>query len=146
MKNVYRYVLLLVAGLLLAACQKAESPQEKFFAADISDAPWDKDFQLTDHHGQPRSLADFRGKAVVMFFGYTHCPDMCPMALHKFSGVMEKLGKDASQVQVLFVTLDPKRDTPEVLAKYTPAFHPTFLGMYADEKTTEGIAKEFKFY
>lgn len=142
----YRYAMLLAAVFLFTACQKPEPPGQQFSTSDITDAPWGKNFHLTDHHGKPRSLADFKGKAVVLFFGYTHCPDMCPMALYKLSQVMEKLGKDADRVQVLFVTLDPKRDTAEVLAKYTPAFHPTFLGMYADEKATEGIAREFKFY
>lgn len=146
MKMFYRLGLLLAAALLLAACQKSEPPAKKFSAVDITGSPWGKDFQLTDHLGKPRSLADFKGKAVVMFFGYTNCPDMCPMTLYKLATALQKLGTDAERVQVLFVTLDPKRDTPQILAQYAPAFHPTFLGMYANEKITEETAKEFKIF
>lgn len=146
MKKFYRFAVLLGAAWLLLACQKPEPPAQKFSAVDITGSPWGRDFQLTDHHGKSRGLADFKGKAVVMFFGYTNCPDMCPMTLYKLATAMEKLGQDAEKVQVLFVTLDPKRDTPQVLAQYAPAFHRSFLGMYADEKVTEETAKDFKVF
>jgi protein SCO1/2 len=146
MNKLYQAIALLILAGLLAACGKADAPQQKFSAVDITGSPWGKDFQLTDHNGQPRSVADFKGKAVVLFFGYTNCPDMCPMTMYKLATAMEKLGKDAERVQVLFVTLDPKRDTPDVLKKYAPAFHPSFLGVYGDEKTTQETAKNFKIF
>ncbi|OGB26680.1 MAG: hypothetical protein A3I66_03835 [Burkholderiales bacterium RIFCSPLOWO2_02_FULL_57_36] len=145
MKKLYQVITLLILAFLLAACDKADPPQ-KFSAVDITGSPWGKDFHLTDHNGQARSVADFKGKAVVLFFGYTNCPDMCPMTMYKLAMAMEKLGKDAERVQVLFVTLDPKRDTPKILKQYAPAFHPSFLGMVGDEQTTQEIAKEFKIF
>lgn len=138
----------LAAGLLMAAallgCDKANTSQEKFGTVDITGGSWGSNFQLTDHNGQPRNIADFKGKAVVLFFGYTHCPDVCPTAMVKFASAMEKLGKDAERVQVLMVTLDPKRDTPDLLKQYVPAFHPSFLGLTGDEQQVENTAKEFK--
>jgi len=122
----------------------AEPP--KFNARDVTGVPWGKDFQLTDHAGNPRTLADFRGKVVMLFFGFTHCTDVCPTTLATLAQAMRLLGEDARQVQGLFATVDPKRDTAEVLAKYVPAFHPTFLGLYGDEAATARAAQEFKIY
>ena len=102
--------------------------------------------QLTDHNGKPRTLADFQGKVVVLFFGFTHCPDVCPTTLGELAMVMKELGKDADRVQVLFVTVDPERDTPEVLPQYVPAFDPSFLGLYGDAEATARTAKEFKIF
>lgn len=146
MKKFYQAASVLVLAVLLAACGKVEAPQQKFSTADITGGPWGKDFRLTDHRGHPRTLADFKGKAVVLFFGYANCPDMCPMTMYKLSQAMEKLGKDAERVRVLMVTLDPLRDTPDVLKQYVPAFHPTFIGLYGDEPTTAQTAKEFKVF
>ena len=134
--------LLLCAAILLAGC----SAPPRFVSTDLSTVDWGKDFSLTDHHGQPRRLADFRGKAVVLFFGYTQCPDVCPTTLSTMRDTMTLLGDDARRVQVLFVTVDPARDTPALLAQYVPAFHPSFLGLYADEKGTAALAKEFKVF
>jgi protein SCO1/2 len=143
--NIFRY---LVAPLLLVTalvgCEQTSTPQQKFSSMDITGATWGKNFQLIDHNSQPRSIEDFKGKAVVLFFGYTHCPDVCPTTMVKLASVKEKLGKDGERLQVLMVTLDPKRDTPEVLKKYVPAFHPTFLGLTADEQKIENTIKEFK--
>ena len=118
----------------------------KFNARDVTGVPWGKDFQLTDHAGNPRTLADFRGKVVMLFFGFTHCTDVCPTTLAMLAQAIRLLDDDARQVQGLFVTVDPKRDTPDVLAKYVPAFHPTFLGLYGDEAATARAAQEFKIY
>lgn len=145
MKTLYRKILLAALVLLLAACTRTE-PAQKFSLVDITGSPWGKDFRLSDHHGVERSLADFKGKAVIVTFGYTNCPDMCPMTMYKLATAMGKLGPDAERVQVLFVTIDPERDTPDVLKQYAPAFHPTFLGMYSDMTTTEATAKEFKVF
>jgi protein SCO1/2 len=124
----------------------AGSQSKKFEAIDVTGVDWGKGFELTDFNGKPRTLADFRGKVVLLFFGYTHCPDMCPTTLAKLGEAMRLLGADANRVQGLFVTVDPKRDTPQVLAQYVPAFHPAFLGLYGTEQQTASAAKEFKVY
>jgi protein SCO1/2 len=131
----------LFAVFALAGCGNG---QPQFKATDITGAAFGKDFALTDHHGQRRTLADFRGRAVVMFFGYTQCPDVCPGTLATLAETMRALGKDADRVQVLFVTVDPERDTRELLAQYVPAFDPRFLGLYGDAAATVDVAKEFK--
>ncbi len=117
-----------------------------FEAVDITGVDWGKDFELTDFNQKRRTLADFRGKLVLLFFGYTHCPDMCPTTMAKMGEAMRLLGADADRVQGLFVTVDPMRDTPQVLAQYVPAFFPTFLGLYGTEQQTANAAKEFKVY
>lgn len=146
MQKLCHQVGIAILALFLAGCTKTEQPAQHFSTVDITNSPWGKGFRLTDHHGAERRLEDFKGKAVVVFFGYTNCPDMCPMTMHKLAMAMEGLGQEAQQVQVIFVTLDPKRDTPSILRQYVPAFHPTFLGMYADEHTTDATAKEFKVF
>jgi protein SCO1 len=130
---------------LAAACVVACSPATPTFqGSDVTGVSFGRDFHLTDHNGKPRALADFRGKAVVIFFGYTQCPDYCPTTLSELAAAMTRLGGDASRVQVLFVTVDPERDTRELLAQYVPAFNPTFLGLYGDAEATAATAKEFK--
>lgn len=146
MKATYQKLLLVTLLLLLAACTKTEPVTQTFSLVDITGVTWGKDFRLSDHHGAVRSIADFKDKVVILSFGYTNCPDMCPTTMYKLATAMEKLGPDANRVQVLFVTLDPDRDTPDVLQQYVPAFHPAFLGMYADMETTEATAKDFKVY
>ena len=129
--------------MLSAAC----SPQApKFRSTDITGADLGKELALTGHDGKPRTLGDFRGKAVVVTFGFTHCPDVCPTTLADLAGARKKLGPDAGRVQVLFVTVDPERDTPEVLAKYVPAFDAGFLGLSGDAEATRRTAKEFKIF
>ena len=119
----------------------------KFSGIDLTGIQgYGSDFHLTDHTGKLRALADFRGKVVTLFFGYTHCPDVCPTTLSDMRQVMDKLGQDSERVQVLFVTLDPGRDTPELLARYVPAFHPSFLGLYGDAEATSKTAKDFKIF
>lgn len=117
-----------------------------FKNTDITGADYGKDFTLTDHTGKKRALADFRGKVVVVFFGYTHCPDVCPTTLADLRVAREQLGEDRKRVQVLFVTVDPERDTRELLANYVPAFDPSFLGLYGDPAATARVAKEFKVF
>jgi protein SCO1/2 len=133
--------LLLVATLALSACGPSE-PQ--FRSADVTGTTYGRDFALTDHHGKAVTLADYRGKAVVLFFGYTHCPDVCPTTLSELAAAMEKLGPAAKDVQVLFVTVDPARDTPALLGQYVPAFNPSFVGLYGDAAALERTAKEFR--
>ena len=134
------FPLLLIS--LLAGCEKAEPP--RFHAGDVTGQYTQADFHLIDHNGKPRTLTDFRGKVVVLFFGYTHCPDVCPTKLADLAQTLRLLGKDADRVQVLFVTLDPERDTRELLAKFVPAFHPAILGLYGDALATAEVAENFR--
>jgi protein SCO1/2 len=136
-------VAMLVASLALALAACAPSAP-KFLASDVTGSKFGQDFSLPDQNGKPRSLADFRGKVVVVFFGYTHCPDVCPTTLAELAETMKRLGTDANRVQVLFVTVDPARDTPEVLAQYMPAFDKRFLALRGDADQLAATAKEFK--
>lgn len=132
-----------VLALALAACQPAAP---KFKSTDITGVDYGKTFQLTDHTGKPRTLADFSGKVLVITFGFTHCPDVCPTILADLAGAMKNLGPDAERAQVLFITVDPERDTLEVLAKYVTVFDPRFLGLAGDAEATARTAKEFKVF
>jgi protein SCO1/2 len=136
--------LFLLLLILISGCSQS-SPSLPSHAIDIS---WRyeqaaADFRLTDATGKLRNLSDFRGKVVVLFFGYTHCPEVCPTTLADLAQVIRLLGTDAEKVQVLFVTLDPERDTPEILSKYVPSFNPSFLGLYGDAPATAQAAKVF---
>jgi protein SCO1/2 len=131
----------------LTACDKLPGKQkESFQNTDVTGLDYAKGFTLTDHTGKPRTLADFKGKAVVVFFGYTQCPDVCPTTMAEMATVMQKLGPLADQVQVLFITLDPERDTQELLASYVPAFDKRFLGLRGTLDQTAKTAKEFKVF
>ncbi len=132
-----------LAVLILAAC---DGGGPKFRNVDMTGADYAKGFALTDHNGKPRTLADFSGKAVVVFFGYTRCPDVCPTTMVEMKDVLRKLGSEAAKVQVLFVTLDPERDTQQVLAQYVPAFDPRFLVLSGDCAATAKTAKDFKVF
>jgi protein SCO1/2 len=133
---------ILALSVLLTGCDKPPA----FKSTDISGVDWGKSFSLTDHQGQPRTLADFKGKAVVLFFGFTQCPDVCPTTLASMREVLGLLGEDAGRVQVLFVSLDPARDTTELLAQYVPQFHPSFIGLRGDDATIAALAKDFKVF
>ncbi|MBV8625349.1 MAG: SCO family protein [Herbaspirillum sp.] len=145
MKRFFSALLLAACATLLAACGPSKS-ELKFNNTDVTGLDYAKDFALTDHTGKPRTLADFKGKVVVMFFGYTQCPDVCPTTMVEMANVMKELGPDADRVQVLFVTVDPERDTQEVLSQYVPAFDKRFLGLRGDLPQTEKVAKEFKVF
>jgi len=134
------------ASLILLSLIGCFPSQPGFNNTDLTGADCCKDFRLTDHNGKTRTLADFRGKAVVMFFGYTQCPDVCPTTMLEMKAVLQQLGTDAPRVQMLFVTVDPERDTRELLASYVPAFDPGFLGLYGDMETTARTAKEFRVF
>lgn len=146
----HKFILLLCI-LPLSACGERVLPS-LYHAIDVSVPLEQADFHLADPSGKPLSLADFRGKVVVLFFGYTHCPVVCPTTLADLAQVMRMLGKDADRVQVLFITIDPERDTPELLAKFVPAFYPTFLGLSGDAQATAqaarlfGVSYEKQFY
>jgi protein SCO1/2 len=136
----------IVCAVLAAACGRIGGSATPFKAVDVTGAPLGGELRLTDHNGKPRSLADFRGKVVLVNFGYTQCPDVCPTTLADLAAAMKKLGADASQVQVLFVTVDPKRDKPELLRQYLPAFDASFLGLYGDEGATKKVTNDFRIY
>jgi len=131
----------LLVCLVLAHCTKPA-----FNNIDISGAEYARDFTLTDAGGARRTLGDYHGKAVVLFFGYTHCPDVCPTTLARLAQARKLLGPEAERVQVLFVTLDPERDTPQLLARYVPAFDPSFVGLTGTQQQIEAAAREFKVF
>jgi protein SCO1/2 len=133
----------LLLALALAGCAEGGP---KFKSTDITGADFGRTLALNGHDGKRHTLEEFRGKAVVLFFGYARCPDICPTTLADTAQALKALGKDADRVQVLFVTVDPVRDTPEVLAQYVPAFDPRFLGLYGNEEETRRAAKEFKVF
>jgi protein SCO1/2 len=133
---------LVAAVLVLTGCGKPDAV--RFQSTDITGADFARSLDLTGHDGRARTLADFNGKVLVVFFGFTHCPDVCPTTLARFAAVMKALGPDAGRVQVALVTVDPSRDTPEILAKYVTAFNPAFLGLTGDSAAIERTAKEFR--
>ena len=144
-----RALLAALAGtgaLTLAGSLAGCTGKPAFNNTDITGANFGKSLALTGHDGKPRTLADFRGKVVVVFFGYTQCPDVCPTTLSEMAEVMKALGDRADKVQVLFVSVDPERDTQALLAQYVPAFDSRFLGLYGDAEATATAAREFKVF
>ena len=137
-----RYCSIIIFSLLLAGC--ADEP--KFRSTDITGVEYGKSLALTDHAGRERRLEEFRGKAVVLFFGFTQCPDVCPTTLADIAGALATLGEDADRVQVLFVTLDPERDTLPILADYVTSFDSSFVALRGDLQATREAAREFKIY
>jgi len=136
-----------LAVLAVAAALGACSPEKPSFkSVDVTGADFGRELRLADHTGKVRTLADFKGKVTVVSFGFTQCPDVCPTTLAELKLVKEKLGKDGERLQVLFVSVDPERDTPELLAKYVPAFDPSFLGLSGDAEATARTAKEFRVF
>jgi protein SCO1/2 len=119
------------------------APAHAFHGRDVSQEHWAAAFSLTDPADRPRSLGDFRGKVVLLTFGYTHCPDVCPTTLAKFAEVRRLLGADAARVQGLFVTVDPERDSAELLRNYVPSFDPTFIGLRGTEEQTDAATRSF---
>ncbi|WP_205617502.1 SCO family protein [Pelomicrobium methylotrophicum] len=134
------------AALALGGCDFGAQPPA-FKSTDVTGSAIQPAFRLVDHTGTPRTLEDFRGKVVVVFFGFTHCPDVCPTTLTEIALALKRLPpEEAQRVQVLFITVDPERDTPEVLAQYVPAFHPGFLGLTGDAAAVAEAARSFKVF
>ncbi len=137
-------------ALLLAGCDQLSSTSHgsasPFKGIDISGAEYARGFQLTDFNGQPRSLTDFKGKVVMLYFGFVQCPDVCPTALTRAAAVMQQLGPQAADLQVIFVTVDPERDTPALLRDYMASFHASFLALTGDMDTIRKTADEFRVY
>lgn len=138
-----RRLFLAMSVVALLSCKRRPVT---FVNTDLTGANFGRQLALLDHHGQLRSLADFQGKATVVFFGYTACPDICPTMLAKLADVMKVLGSDAERVQVLFVTLDPQRDSAERLKDFVPWFNPTFLGLRGDEVQIKAATEEFRVF
>lgn len=136
----------LLALLLVTGCQRAEDDRAAFRGLDLTGASYGRDFRLTDPEGRERTLADFKGRAVLLYFGFTQCPDVCPTALTRAAEAKRLLGSEGERLQVIFVTIDPERDLPAVLKEYTAAFDPTFLGLYGDAERTRQTAEHFKVY
>ena len=143
--NTRRFVLSLAAAaaLTLTGCERA-APPHHFNAIDLTGATYAQGFNLPDFNGKPRTLADFAGKVTVVFFGYTQCPDACPTTMAELSGILKTLGPDASRVQVVFITVDPSRDTAALLKNYVTNFRPDFLALRGDEAQTQAIIRNFK--
>jgi protein SCO1/2 len=139
-----RSVLLLSASALaLSACSK-DAPQ--FTGIDITGADYATGFALTDHNGQARSLADFKGKVAMVFFGFIQCPDVCPTSMAEMAQVKQMLGAEGDRFQGLFVSIDPERDTPEIMKEYMAAFDPSFLALHTKPDELPALAKSFKIY
>ncbi len=139
--------LILAAAVSLAAALAGCTPSAPgFHSTDITGADYGKQLALKDHTGKARTLADFRGKVVTLFFGFTQCPDVCPTNLATMAEVMRQLGPEADKVQVLFVTVDPERDTEELLAQYVPAFDPRFVGLHGSLEETAAVARDFRVF
>lgn len=128
--------------LALAGCTSREQPS--FQSTDVTGAEFGRTLELTGHDGRPRTLADFRGKVLVVFFGFTYCPDVCPTALARFAQVLKALGPEGNRVQVVMVSVDPERDTPARLGQYVTGFHPSFLGLTGDAAAISRAAREFR--
>jgi protein SCO1/2 len=146
-KSIAVLALITISTALLTACTEKKL---EFKAVDITGADYAKDFAadgaMLDHNGKPRSIKDFAGKVVVLFFGYTQCPDVCPTSMAELAEVKKLLGKDGDKLQGLFVSVDPERDTPEVLKAYMANFDPTFLAMTTSPEKLAIVAKDFKTY
>ncbi|OAM53289.1 hypothetical protein A7981_02700 [Methylovorus sp. MM2] len=145
METILRILLLGFLCSLLLACG-SDKTALNLYSSDISDAGLKNEYSLTDHHGVKRTAADFAGKVVVLTFGYTFCPDVCPTTLSDLSHAVKALGPLAEKVQIIFVTVDPERDTQLVLSQYVPAFSPSFLGLYGTPEQTVEVAKNFKAF
>jgi protein SCO1 len=138
-----RTLLVTVSALALSACSENKPA---FSGIDITGADYATGFNLTDHNGQPRTLADFKGKAVVVFFGFTQCPDVCPTSLGELAQARRLLGADGERLQGLFISIDPERDTPEIMKEYMASFDPSFLALYAAPDTLPALAKSYRIY
>ena len=143
LKTIAACAILVSAGGVLTACSKGKP---EFRGVDISEVDYARDFPLPDHNGQPRSIKDFNGKVVVVFFGYTQCPDVCPTTMQEMAEVKRMLGKDGDRLQAIFVTVDPERDTADMLKAYMGNFDPSFLALRGTPEQTAAVAKDFKIY
>jgi protein SCO1 len=138
-----RAVFIPILALFLAACSP-DKPQ--FKSVDLTGADYAKDFVLPDQNGKNRSVKDFAGKVVVVFFGFTQCPDVCPTSMAELAGIKKSLGADSDKLQAIFISVDPERDTAEILKAYMGNFDPTFLALRPSAEQLPVVAKDFKIY
>ena len=142
-KTLASLVALSTASGFLLGCSP-DKPQ--FKSIDLTGADYAQGFSLTDHNGQVRTLKDFAGKIVVVFFGFTQCPDVCPTSMAELAQVKQQLGADGDKLQGIFITVDPERDTAEMLKAYMGNFDPTFLALRPTLEQLPQVAKDFKIY
>ena len=141
-----RAFLAVVASAALAACSRTP-PAPPFQAVDLTGADYAKSFSLPDAQGRIRTLAEFKGKAVAIFFGYTQCPDVCPTTLAEIADIKRQLGSEGDRLQAIFVSVDPERDTPEILSAYMANFDPSFIALRpANTEQLNAVTKDFKVY
>jgi protein SCO1 len=140
------FLVLLPALASVAGCDRLPGIADGFKGIDITGADYAREFSLTDAEGSRRTLADFKGRVVVVFFGYTHCPDVCPTTLLELAQVRKALGADGQRVQGIFVTIDPERDTPELLKAYIANFGADFVALRGSADETQAVARHFKVY
>lgn len=142
-KSIATYAVLAGAIGTFSAC----TPKQPVFSSiDVTGAEYAKGFELTDHNGKLRTLNDFAGKVVVLFFGYTQCPDVCPTTMTELAEVKKALGKDGERLQGIFITVDPERDTPELLKAYMSNFDPSFVALRTTPDKLSALAKDYKIY
>jgi protein SCO1 len=142
-----RWLIASALGMSLAGCKPAQLGKQSFHSIDLTGATYANEFSLTDHNGQPRTLKDYQGKAVVLFFGFLNCPDVCPSAMAHWASVTEKLSAaEKDRVQVLFVTVDPARDKAGSLKSYVTHFNPNFVGLYGDEDRVQAVSRVFRVF
>ena len=144
-KNFFRIIAVLFSCVILYGCSRPGT-LDNIHGRDLTGAEFARDFSLNGTDGVRHTLADFRGKVVLVFFGFTQCPDICPTALLRAADVKQRLGEDGERLQVLFITVDPERDSPQLLGNYVSAFDPSFLGLYGSMEETRQTAKAFKVY
>lgn len=144
MSSVVRGVIAMMLIALLSACTPPDPL--RFNSADMTGVEYGKDFRMLDGDGRERTLEEFRGKVVMVFFGFLQCPDVCPTALSRAVAVREQLGEQADKLQMLFITVDPERDTPEALKSYVQRFDPSFIGLHASVERTAEVAKSFNVF
>ena len=147
-RRVLSWLLLPAVVAALPACDRLSGASDSpaFKGIDITGAPYGQGFSLTDFNGQPRTLADFQGRVVMLFFGFVQCPDVCPTALSRAAAVMQQLGPQAAEVQLLFVTVDPERDTPELLREYMAAFDPSFVALTGTDEQIKAVADQYRVF
>ncbi|TBR40629.1 SCO family protein [Dyella terrae] len=131
----------MMGALLLGACQRGDQPWR---LTNVSGHMPDLDFKLVDDHGKEVSGADYRGKVVILYFGYTHCPDVCPLTLAQLHQVLTKVGPAADNVRILFVSVDPARDTPDIMHAYVNAFDPRAVGLSGTPRAVEALSKRYR--
>ena len=145
MTRYFAYFVTALMVILLSACNSS-SEESPLFGTDITGADFASGFKLIDHHGEVRQLSDYQGKVVALFFGFTHCPDICPTTMADLAAAMKLMGGNSDEVQVLFVTVDPERDTPEVLSQFVPSFDSRFIGLTGTAEEIDRVAKAFKIF